>query len=254
VTPEQLASAHDANFVSAIGLLADYCPGGWRGSFGRLPVAITGAPGAFFNAIWVLEPPDLGDLRSAVDHLQSRGLPFIVHVRGDLDRADRMSIDRIELADEGLLPCFAYEPGPIPERPVELEIRRVTEEDWEPFIATTCAGFGLPRSFVDELYSATMLAAPELRLYLGLVDGRAVASSAAVRTDATVGIYNVATVPDARGRGFGTALTWETMRDADPGWTVAVLQASEMGRPIYERMGFRLVREFVELAGRSTPG
>ena len=81
------------------------------------------------------------------------------------------------------------------------------------------------------------------------MDGAPVATSLAVRTGDTVGIYSVATAPEARGRGIGTAMTWHLLRDADPGWTLAVLQASDMGRPIYERMGFRLVREFDEYVG-----
>ena len=35
-----------------------------------------------------------------------------------------------------------------------------------------------------------------------------------------------------------------TLELASAGCDVAVLQASSMGRPIYERMGFRLVQEY----------
>jgi predicted GNAT family acetyltransferase len=79
------------------------------------------------------------------------------------------------------------------------------------------------------------------------VDARPVATALSVRTGDVVGIYSVATLPEARGHGYGTALTWMTLADAEPGVRAAVLQASPMGRPVYERMGFRLVREFVEL-------
>ena len=48
------------------------------------------------------------------------------------------------------------------------------------------------------------------------------------------------TVPDARQKGAGTALTLAAMREglAD-GYHFARLQSSAMGLPIYQRLGFR---------------
>jgi hypothetical protein len=58
-----------------------------------------------------------------------------------------------------------------------------------------------------------------------------------------VGIYGVATPPDARGRGYGEAMTWAaTLCRPD---LPATLQASPMGRPVYDRMGYRTVAEFL---------
>ncbi len=61
--------------------------------------------------------------------------------------------------------------------------------------------------------------------------------------------HNVATIEAARGRGYGTAMTWAAIADAAPGVEIAVLQASALGRPVYERMGFRMVVEYDELEG-----
>jgi hypothetical protein len=49
----------------------------------------------------------------------------------------------------------------------------------------------------------------------------------------------VATQPQTRRRGYGAALTWRATL-ADPRLP-AVLEASDDGRPVYERMGYRLV-------------
>jgi predicted GNAT family acetyltransferase len=46
----------------------------------------------------------------------------------------------------------------------------------------------------------------------------------------------VGTVPEARRRGFGAALTWRATL-AEPGLP-AMLLSSDDGRPVYERMGF----------------
>jgi predicted acetyltransferase len=78
-----------------------------------------------------------------------------------------------------------------------------------------------------------------------MVDGEPVASSTLVYGGRVAGVHNVATLPEARRRGFGEALTWHAMaRGASFGCDMAALQASQMGRPVYERMGFRLVSQY----------
>ena len=57
-----------------------------------------------------------------------------------------------------------------------------------------------------------------------------------------VGVFMVATLPDARGHGYGSALTWAaTVAVPD---LPAVLLASDDGRPIYERLGYEIVSRF----------
>jgi ribosomal protein S18 acetylase RimI-like enzyme len=252
MTPAEQADAHDRNFVAAISLLAAKAAAGSTDQVGTIPIAITGLAGAFFNAGWVVEPPLPTDLREAIAVLRGSGLPFTLHVRTDLPDVIAEA-SAFGLTDEGRLPCFAIQPGPIPPAPLGLAIDRVDLRRWEAFLDVTAEGFGLPRAVVDALYPPSLLDDGRVRAFAGSVEGREVATAVSVRTGTTIGIYSVSTVPDARGRGFGTATTWHLLADADPGWEVAVLQASEMGRPVYERMGFSLVREFVEFVGPS-PG
>jgi predicted GNAT family acetyltransferase len=68
-------------------------------------------------------------------------------------------------------------------------------------------------------------------------------------------VYSIATVAAARRRGYGAAMTARVVADGVvAGCDVAALQASEMGRPIYERLGFRTVVKYtayLEAAGAS---
>jgi GNAT superfamily N-acetyltransferase len=74
---------------------------------------------------------------------------------------------------------------------------------------------------------------------LALVDGQAVAGGSVWITGRTAGLYNISTLEAGRGRGLGHAVTAELMNLArERGCTHAVLHASEMGRPVYERLGF----------------
>jgi ribosomal protein S18 acetylase RimI-like enzyme len=79
------------------------------------------------------------------------------------------------------------------------------------------------------------------------VDGEDVATGLAFDQDADCGIYNVSTLPYARRRGFGTAITAALAHDAlDCGCTTASLQATEMAECLYARVGFRDLGRILE--------
>ena len=57
-------------------------------------------------------------------------------------------------------------------------------------------------------------------------------------------IWLVATVPSARGQGLASALMAHALADAkERGCTTSTLQATDRGRPVYERLGYRSLGE-----------
>jgi len=75
--------------------------------------------------------------------------------------------------------------------------------------------------------------------YLARLHGEPVATAALTLAAGVAGLFAVATIEAARGRGIGTAVTMAPLLDARArGYCVGVLQASEMGYPVYARMGF----------------
>jgi ribosomal protein S18 acetylase RimI-like enzyme len=78
-----------------------------------------------------------------------------------------------------------------------------------------------------------------LRRYLVRIDGAPVASATLFVHGQSAGIYNVATLPAARGRGIGSAVTLAALRDGVAmGARVGVLHASDMAQSVYRRLGF----------------
>jgi predicted GNAT family acetyltransferase len=64
--------------------------------------------------------------------------------------------------------------------------------------------------------------------------------------DGTVGIFNVATPPEFRRRGYGAAITAHAARDGlNHGADLAWLQSSSMGESVYLRLGFREVETYL---------
>jgi ribosomal protein S18 acetylase RimI-like enzyme len=81
--------------------------------------------------------------------------------------------------------------------------------------------------------------------YTGFLDGKAVAVSSLVMAANLAGIYAVATLSEARNRGIGTAMTLHAMEEGQKsGAKSAVLQATDVGRPVYEKIGFSTAYEY----------
>ena len=78
-----------------------------------------------------------------------------------------------------------------------------------------------------------------LRHFTAWSEGQPVANATLYIGAGVGGIYHVDTLPEARGRGFGTAVTLATLNASrDAGARYAVLSASALGEPIYRRLGF----------------
>jgi predicted GNAT family acetyltransferase len=81
--------------------------------------------------------------------------------------------------------------------------------------------------------------------WIGRADGRPVATARLHAGAGVAGIYTVVTVESARRRGYGAAMTRRAMlAGRDAGLRIATLQASDSGRGIYERIGFRELCRF----------
>jgi len=76
--------------------------------------------------------------------------------------------------------------------------------------------------------------------FAGLMDGRPVGSAGLSIAGGVAAVHNVATAPDLRRRGIGAAMTFAAMQAArDLGHRMVLLATTRLGRPVYERLGFR---------------
>jgi GNAT superfamily N-acetyltransferase len=109
------------------------------------------------------------------------------------------------------------------------------------WIKVASIGFGMPPE-VEPVWCEFFAEAafiPPFRTYLALLDGVPVATSQLFTSAAVAGIYNVTCLPEARNRGIGTAITMAPLRYAfEMGYRVGILQASNLGRRVYQRLGF----------------
>ena len=104
-------------------------------------------------------------------------------------------------------------------------------------------GYEIPDVMADGWMQATQrlgIGKTPWRMYLGRFNGEPVATNIVLNGAGVAGVYGVATVPSARGKGFGGAITLKPLLNArNEGYNYAVLFASEMGIHAYERIGFQ---------------
>lgn len=135
--------------------------------------------------------------------------------------------------------------GEPPHRPDGLEITPVTTPgELEEFGTTLVEAFPVPelagRPFGG--YGPALLDLPGWRMWVGRIDGRPVATSAVHVHGGVNDVEWISARPETRGRGVGAAVTW-TATLADP-TLPAMLIASDLGKPVYERMGYLSLTRF----------
>jgi GNAT superfamily N-acetyltransferase len=212
----------------------------------------TPVPHAWYNGMISSEPPgpDASEtVRATVEYFKGHGVAAFTWWLPPGLRADDWSPHLLPhgFAFDQRTPGMARDLADLPalEAP-GLDIRRVEDrETLRAWAHTFTAGYELPESFVDplfELYNG--LCGPErpLRSYLAYRDSEPVATSSLFLGAGVAGIYDVATLPAARGQGIGSAATLAPLLEArDLGYRVGILQSSPKGLRVYERLGFRTV-------------
>jgi GNAT superfamily N-acetyltransferase len=117
-------------------------------------------------------------------------------------------------------------------------------EDWTPEGDVREVGPLNDRSYTFGTDSFTRafagLPPNEVTTYVGRLDGRAAGCLVIVDHDGNADVEMVAVVPEARGHGIAGKLLAHALADAaERGLETSTLIATRLGRPVYERLGYR---------------
>lgn len=219
---------------------------------GGVALFATGLAIRLFNQVVVEDGSASADgIAAGVAVMRERSERFLVHLRrGPDDRFVPLMTDLgLVLPDEHTpMPGMGLHPLPSggPAVVAGHEIRRVEDAaGMEDHIVTAAAGFGMPEVMIRAFVAANLWQQPGRAVYVGYIDGEPVTTGLGVRTGRTIGVYNIATVENARKRGYGAAMTERVAADGGAaGCDVAILQATSIGLPVYERLGYRTVVEY----------
>lgn len=215
----------------------------------------------WFNGLLVRQPLSVLDgslVEDTIDYFRSRQVDiFTLWLDPDLPEEERKQ----DLSGRGLhfedgTPGMALTLDELPaelDLPEGLRIQEVTASDeLEAWTRVFVSGYGLPLDWSPDFFrliadisleqpvSLGLSQEPQLLNYIGYLDDEPVATSSLFLAAGVAGIYNIATLPPARGRGIGRALTLAPLLEGKRlGYKAGILQSSEMGFGVYERLGFR---------------
>jgi GNAT superfamily N-acetyltransferase len=246
-----LVEAIDLNVESAFWLLAQNAPGAELIESTEVRRYSTNIDHILGNA--VLRSQFEGDtapakIREALDSYARRGLPMMWSVGPSSFPKDLGAMLEYEGCSKIMeIPGMAADLSSLSSELQLMEgvqLHEVLDEqsldDWKSVVEEV---FHVPEQ-VAALFTAISLnrgygvAAP-FRNYIAYFNGRPVATSSLFLSNGVAGIYCVATKKDLRGKGLGRAMTLAPLLEAKRlGFRYAILQASDLGLTVYEKLGF----------------
>lgn len=253
MTATRSVQAAASAWLTSMELLARALPGGMCEADGSgTSLLVTGAPLASVNCVVDVNaaprPERIGALaKRAAEELS---VPWSIQVRAEPGAELTAIAAELGRTATSLQPFMVKElddRGPDHHRPApgELVLRLLDGRESDAYVAALAAGFEAPAEIMQKMGCPELLDLPGVAAYLAEVDGAAVGTALAFRSDDCVGVFNISVAPEYRGRGYGTAVTAAAVAaERDRGARTAYLHSSPMGLPVYESLGFRTVEHW----------
>ncbi|WP_433534174.1 GNAT family N-acetyltransferase [Micromonospora sp. CA-249363] len=243
---DRMAAAYD----DAIEDLCGATPKGHYARRGTARAAVTHAGAATLNVAYDLSrEPDLDALHEMAIEVSGHVEAWSIMVRGDADGGVADLATRHGRSARSELPLLAAAANELVLRAdaAQLErVRRVGAAESDRYTDVLTRGFEVPDGLFGPLMGGAVLDAERIDGYLYEEGGQVLGTGLGMRTRGAVGVFNIAVVRDARGRGLGRAITEKVVRDGvAAGADAAYLQSSALGRPLYESMGFRFEENWI---------
>ncbi len=251
IPPELMERCHE-NFVESLRGFARILPNGLIEEGAGVVKVAAGLPIPSFNTVFVTRPPPgiakiLEDSAAFMARARVAGWRIVAFPGADtsVESAVLSAGFRSGHPTPGMV-LDSIPPHP-PELPVGFKVRRAaTPELWRTMVKVGVAGMGGQPPEDTEVFFPFRLATV-YRGYVGFSGRAPVATSVGLSYRGIGGVFFVSTLPDFRGQGYGQALTWQaTVGARKDGCRASYLQASEMGYPVYVRMGYRTVAPYRE--------
>ncbi len=214
---------------------------------------ITNIPLALFNSIMStrLDPEDVEPtIEYIVADAVARNVPVLWWIGPSTrptDLAKSLINHGFDMDEDG--PGMAVELASLNDNlpgPEGLSILPARDEaSWHAWCQAMTQGFEVPAARIEfarqQWYDLLSKSDPHTtQAFIAWKLGRPVATSLLQLGGGAGGIYGVATIPEERRKGIGAQVTLHALKRArQMGYTIGILQSSDMGLPVYRSIGFK---------------
>lgn len=233
----------DYNYILSMGLLTSNTIIGEYFESYKFSIYHHGIPDRRFSVFFIKDKTSKPEkiLQKGEQFFESKKLPFRVSFKYGLEK-DFLSL----LSDKGYQENrsdIVMTLMDLPEKNAfqkDLDIKRVSNaEELAHFQEVAEKSYSLPRGAGPFAITERILNLPDVEMFIGYADNQPASISMLFQTGPVAGIYWVGTLDKFRNRGFGKEITAAPLvAGKNRGCTFASLQASDMGKPVYEKMGF----------------
>ncbi len=194
-------------------------------------------------------------IEEIISYFESRNHPFFL-MTGSITKPENLA--------EILSSKYNFRQNPMPGMYIELsKIKEVKEIEKLKIVKVTkkeqfdiwndilIESFSFPKDIMENFFLDFLdhKDVSNYNAFLGYYQEKPAAVSLVCYNSGVAGIYCVGTIEEARGKGIGTVLTHTALVDAKKrGYEIAILQSSEMGYGVYEKMGFKEVCKMLSLS------
>lgn len=248
-----LAAAIEANPIEYWRKCSPHLPGVERYDEPGMTRFVTDIPFAPFNQV-ILTRLARAEIDERIDETlalcEERGVPLLWSVTSSTQPADLGTfLEAHGLTDTGTMTGMAMDLGQLPQEadtPAGFVVEQVGDRDGlEAWRQAYGNSFEMPEfasaAFRDLYAEIGFRGDAPFRHYVGRLDGEPVASATLFLGTGGADIWHVGTLPSARRRGIGAAMTLAPLLDARSiGYQTGTVysSASAMGLKIYQRIGF----------------
>ena len=215
-------------------------------------IALSGEPAADLNMVFLTSGATLAEFDDALRAVRDRGVDALLVVEEGADEI-RGWASASGFADVGQMPLMERRSAAVtPASRFEVRLAAPTEVDVANRISA--AAFALDEEACHGAQPPATFAADGNDLWIALEDGETIGCGVFVRSGDHVGVYAMSTPPEHQRRGVGRAILDAAMAHYQgEGVQRFTLGATEIGYPLYERVGFEVVtRPHVFVIGAST--
>lgn len=200
------------------------------------------------NGAWVCEDSEAaaGALPETLAEVEAAGEWPWVQTRLGQERTRQAAL-ALGLTHTELVPGMVVRPDSFVEAHADIEIGLIGQGEVDKTNRVLAASFEAPIELFSR-FSEAVQRVPEARWYVARAEETIVSTTVGFVGDEAIGIFNVATPGQYRGRGYGAAVTSHALREGfDDGSRFGFLQSSVIGHGVYHRLGFRDVEEYTLL-------